>query len=79
MPVRIPVFAIIAALPAAVRAANAVAADDRSVESDGGAKVTAREVTETIGAFVAALLSDVTPTILAANGCDPVSSAAKNQ
>jgi PPE-repeat protein len=71
MKVRIPVLAIVNAIPAAVRAANAVANDDRDASSDGGAKVTAREVTEAIGAFTAALAEEVLPAILAANGCAP--------
>lgn len=71
MKVRIPIGIIVTAIPAAVRAANAVAADDRSPESDGGTKVTPREVTEAVGAFFAALAAEVTPAILAANDCFP--------
>lgn len=70
MKVRIPIAAIVAAIPAAVRAANAVSADDKSASSDGGKKVTPREVTEAVGAFFATLAVEVTPAILAANGCD---------
>ena len=68
MPVRIPVVAVIAAVPRAVRAAKLVAADDRTPASPGGEKVTALEVAEAVAAFVAALAEDITPAVLAANG-----------
>jgi len=69
MPVRIPVVAVLAAVPKAVRAAKLVAADDKSASSDGGTKVTPKEVTEAVAAFAAALVEEVLPAILAANGC----------
>lgn len=69
MAVRIPIVAVVAAVPKAVRAAKLVAADDKSASSDGGTKVTAKEVTEAVAVFTAALAEEVLPAILAANGC----------
>jgi hypothetical protein len=71
MAVRIPVVAVIAAVPKAIRAAKLVAADDKATSSDGGAKVTAKEVAEAVAAFTAALAEEALPAILAANGCGP--------
>ena len=71
MAVRIPIVAVLAAVPKAVRAAKLVATDDKSASSDGGAKVTPREVAEAVTAFAAALVEEVLPAILAANGCAP--------
>ena len=65
--IQIPVFAIIAAIPQAIAAAHAVAADDRDSDSDGGAKVTPAEVAEAIGAFARALGDAALPAILRAN------------
>lgn len=70
MPVRIPVVAVIAAVPSAIKAARLVAADDKSASSDGGSKVTPKEVGEAVAAFTLALGEAVLPAILAANGCD---------
>jgi hypothetical protein len=70
MPVRIPVVAVIAAVPGAIKAARLVAADDKSASSDGGTRVTAKEVGEAVAAFTLALGEAVLPAILAANGCD---------
>lgn len=70
MPVRIPVVAVIAAVPSAIKAARLVAADDKATSSDGGSKVTAKEVGEAVAAFTLALGEAVLPAILAANGCD---------
>jgi len=69
MAVRIPIVAIIAAIPQAVRAAKLVAADDKAPASPGGTKVTAAEVAEAVAVFVAALTEEVLPAILASNGC----------
>jgi len=71
MAVRIPVVAVIAAVPGAIKAARLVAADDKTAASDGGTKVTAKEVGEAIAAFTLALGEAVLPAILAANGCGP--------
>jgi hypothetical protein len=71
MAVRIPVVAVIAAVPKAIRAAKLVAADDKSPTSDGGTRVTAKEVVEAIEAFTLALSEEALPAVLAANGCGP--------
>jgi hypothetical protein len=71
MAVRIPVVAVIAAVPKAVRAAKLVASDDKSASSDGGVRVTPKEVAEAVAAFTTALAEEVLPSILAANGCGP--------
>lgn len=68
MPIRIPIVAVIAAVPRAVHAAKLVTAEAHGPLSPGGAKVTPLEVTEAIAAFLAALAEDVTPAVLAANG-----------
>jgi hypothetical protein len=65
--IQIPIFAIIAAIPQAIAAAHAVAADDHDSDSDGGAKVTPAEVAEAIGAFARALGVAALPAILRAN------------
>ena len=66
--VKIPVFAIIKAIPGAVRAAAAVAADDKSASSPGGTAVTPGEVVEAIAAFVGALGEAIIAPVLDANG-----------
>ena len=66
--VNIPVFAIVAAIPGAVRAAHAERLQNREAESAGGSKVTAGEVAEEVLAFVAALGEAVLPAVLKANG-----------
>lgn len=71
MAVRIPIVAVLAAVPKAVRAAKLVATDDKSASSDGGTKVTPKEVAEAVTVFAAALVEEVLPAILAANGCGP--------
>jgi PPE-repeat protein len=71
MAVRIPIIAVVTAIPKAVRAAKLVAADDKRASSHGGAQVTAKEVAEAVAAFTTALAEEVLPAILAANGCDP--------
>lgn len=66
--VKVPVFAIVAAVPKAVKAAKVAGADNRDANSPGGKKVTAGEVAEVIAAFLAALGAEVTDDILEANG-----------
>jgi hypothetical protein len=66
--VKMPVFAIVAAIPKAVKAAKVVGADNRDASSPGGKKVTAGEVAEVVAAFLVALGAEVTDDILEANG-----------
>ena len=66
--VSIPIFAIIAAIPAAVRAASDQAKTDKEADSPGGEKVTAGEVLLVIGAFLGALGEKIAPAIMSANG-----------
>lgn len=66
--VSIPLFAVVAAIPKAIKAAAAVASDDRTTDSPGGVKVTPGEVTEAIFAFVAKLAEEISGPILKANG-----------
>lgn len=68
--VNIPIFAIITAIPAAIKAANEAGAGDREASSPGGSKVTPGEVLAIIAAFVTALGEAVAPAILSANGLD---------
>lgn len=68
--INIPVFAILAAVPAAVKAFKAKAADDRSPSSPGGAKVTAGEFLEDFGAFMGCLAEAALPAVAKANGID---------
>ena len=65
--VRIPVFTLLAAIPDAVRAAQAVAHDDHDPASPGGERVTADEVAQAVGAFCSALAEAALPSIVAAN------------
>ena len=65
--VRVPIVAILAAIPDAIAAAKAKAANDRDADSPGGATVTAGEVVEDIGAFFLALAEAAGPAILEAN------------
>ena len=66
--VRIPIFTLLASVPAAIKAAQAVAIDDHDNDSPGGEKVTPAEVAEAVGAFLAALGEAALPAMLAANG-----------
>jgi len=66
--VRIPIAAILAALPDAARAARERAADDHAESSPGGANVTAGEVAEDVAAFLSVLAEAVLPAVLKANG-----------
>lgn len=66
--VSIPVFAIVAAIPRAIRRAAEVAKDDRDANSPGGVKVTPGEVAEVVLAFVAALGEAILPAVLKSNG-----------
>jgi hypothetical protein len=66
--VKLPVFAIVAAIPAAARKCRESAADNKAAASPGGSKVTAAEVLEDVLAFVAALGEEAMPAILKANG-----------
>ena len=66
--VRLPLFAIIAALPRAARKARESAADNKEAASPGGAKVTAAEVLEDFLAFGTTLLEEALPAVLEANG-----------
>jgi hypothetical protein len=65
--VKIPVFAIVEAIPRAIKRAREVGSDDRDADSPGGSKVTVLEVTECVAAFFAALTEEVLPKILSAN------------
>lgn len=69
--VRFPIFAIMAAIPRAVRAAKEAAADDHDPDSPGGETVTPGEVAEVVAAFVAALGEAVLPEVLAVNNHFP--------
>ena len=66
--VRIPVGALIAAIPEAVAAVRASAADNRDADSPGGAAVTPGEVAEDVAAFFQELAKAAGPAILRANG-----------
>ena len=66
--VSIPVFAIVAAIPRAIRRAAEVAKDDHDAASPGGAKVTPGEVAEVVLAFVSALGEEILPAVLKGNG-----------
>ena len=66
--VKIPIFALLAAIPDAIAAAKAQGADDRDTDSPGGATVTAGEVAEDIGAFLLALGEAALPELLRING-----------
>ena len=66
--VRIPIFSLLASVPDAIKAAQAVAIDDHDNDSPGGEKVTPAEVAEAVGAFLAALGEAALPAMLAANG-----------
>jgi hypothetical protein len=68
--VNIPVFAVIAAIPPAIRRAHDVIVAAKGDASAGGSKVTAGEVMQSIEAFVAELVREVGPVILTANGID---------
>ena len=65
--VKIPVAAILAAIPAAIAAEKASASDDHDPSSPGGAAVTPGEVLADIGAFFLALGEAAAPAIVAAN------------
>lgn len=66
--IRLPLFAILSAIPRAAARCRASAADNRDADSLGGAKVTAAEVAEDVLAFLAALAEETMPAILSANG-----------
>jgi len=66
--VKVPVVALLEAIPKAVAAAQAKAADDRAPDSPGGATVTPGEVLEDVGAFLKALGEAALPAVLQANG-----------
>lgn len=65
--VKIPVVAILRAIPRAIKAAKESAADNRDASSPGGAKVTAGEVAEDVAAFFAKLAQVVAPEIIELN------------
>ena len=66
--VKLPLGALLEAIPGAVEAWKAKAADDQAPESDGGEKITAKEVLEDVGAFLASLAEHAAPAVLSANG-----------
>ena len=66
--VTIPLFAVMAALPRAIRAAAKAAADDRDADSPGGEKVLASEVAEVVAVFLAKLGEEILPVVMRANG-----------
>jgi hypothetical protein len=66
--VKIPVIPIALAIPGAVRAAHAYAADDHEPSSPGGTATTAGEVTEAIGVFLTHLGQKIKAPVLRANG-----------
>jgi hypothetical protein len=66
--VKLPLGALIEAIPAAAKAWQEKAADDQAPESDGGTKITAKEVMEDVGAFLASLAEHAAPAVLQANG-----------
>ena len=68
--INIPVFALLAAVPPAVRAFKERAADDRAASSPGGAKVTPGEFLEDFCAFMACLAEAAGPAVAKANGVD---------
>lgn len=66
--VKLPIFAILAAIPEAVEDAAESAADNHDPDSPGGEKVTPEEVLQDVGAFFEALAKGAAPAILRANG-----------
>lgn len=66
--IRVPVLAVVTAVPRAVRRAQAVAGDDRSPDSPGGTTVTPGEVLECVLTFTTALAEEITEPFLRANG-----------
>jgi hypothetical protein len=66
--VKIPLFAVIRAVPLAVKAAAEEASDNKAPSSPGGAKVTPGEVGEVVLAFVLKLADIVAEPVLKANG-----------
>lgn len=69
--VRLPIFALLAAIPRAAKRCRESAADNHDASSPGGAKTTASEVTEDVLAFLSVLVEEAMPAILAANGIKP--------
>lgn len=69
--VKLPIFALIAAIPRAAKRCRESAADNKDAGSPGGAKTTAGEVAEDVLAFLSVLVEEAMPAILTANGIKP--------
>lgn len=66
--VNFPLFAIIKAVPAAIKAAREEHLQNREATSTGGSTVTTGEVAEEVLAFITTLGEQILPVVMKANG-----------
>ena len=66
--VKLPIFLLVPAALVAAKRCRASAADNKSADSPGGAKVTPGEVVEDFAVFMAALAEEFGPAVIKANG-----------